>query len=143
MSVEASADAAQNIKEVCYLCSQTWPTSKMGGLFTIRNGKSDNQMYFPFIRELRRPQGARPLNPDGSVRVCIGCYGNLQGQWQRYESENIPQLHRRYSLLPNMPIASSSSSSELDQLHAPVKRENVQIPSSLTKPLNIDVTVFY
>ncbi|CAL1547551.1 unnamed protein product [Lymnaea stagnalis] len=99
-------DIKTNVKEVCYLCSQSWPLTKMCPLFTAPVSGKKDQMYFPFIRELRRPHGARPLNPDGSVHVCYSCFGNLQIQWHQYETERVPFLHRRYSLLP--PSSSTS-----------------------------------
>ena len=146
--VGGSSDLSNSTKEVCYLCSQMWAASKMGALFTSPNGKQDKKMYFPFIKELRRPQGARPLNPDGSVRVCVSCYGNLQGQWQRYESETVPMLQRRYSLLPvssslqnrslSLSAASASSENTVTTVVSMMKKE--PIPVSLTKPLNIDVS---
>ncbi|KAH9503544.1 hypothetical protein Btru_068154 [Bulinus truncatus] len=99
-SIVASKDIKSSLKDVCYLCSQTWPSSKMCPLYTAPLSGRKDHMYFPFIRELRRPHGAHPLNPDGSVQVCFSCYGNLQIQWRHYESERVPFLHRRYSLLP-------------------------------------------
>ncbi|GFO34766.1 BTB/POZ domain-containing protein at5g03250-like [Plakobranchus ocellatus] len=99
-----------SLREVCYLCSQPWSPLKMCPLYTTPATsalKEEDQMFFPFIRELRRPQGARPLNPDGSVRVCISCSANLQAQWQHYQSDGTPGSKRRYSLLP---YAASDSS---------------------------------
>ena len=140
-----SNDLSLSSKEVCYLCSQMWTVDKMAALFTASSSKDKKQMYFPFIRELRRPQGARPLNPDGSVRVCISCYGNLQVQWQRYEAEGVPLLQRRYSLLPisstvqgNALTLMAASSSECSPSNLVVKREDVSVP--LTQPLNIDTS---
>ena len=95
-------DHHESLREVCYLCSQLWSPLKMCPLYTspTSSAKEVSHPYFPFIRELRRPQGARPLNPDGSVRVCISCNNNLQTQWLQYQSDGTPNSKRRYSLLP-------------------------------------------
>ncbi|XP_059178069.1 uncharacterized protein LOC131957349 isoform X3 [Physella acuta] len=119
-------------KDFCYLCGQTCSSSKMCPLYTAPlSGKKDH-MYFPFIRELRRPHGARPLNPDGSVQVCISCFSNLQLQWHRYETERVPFLHRRYSLLPPT-TASGLASLEVDLQPKPEDITSRQAPISLVK----------
>ncbi|XP_055890452.1 uncharacterized protein LOC106061017 isoform X1 [Biomphalaria glabrata] len=113
-SIVAGRDTKSSVKDVCYLCSQAWPSSKMCPLYTAPISGRKDHMYFPFIRELRRPNGAHPLNPDGSVQVCLSCYSNLQLQWRHFESEKVPYLHRRYSLLPPSTSAAVSQSVTLD-----------------------------
>ncbi|CAG5129219.1 unnamed protein product [Candidula unifasciata] len=139
-------DALSASGEVCYLCSRSWASSKVCSLFTAPASTSTDHMYFPFIRELRRPHGARPLNPDGSVLVCVSCYSNLQDQWQRYEAEKVPFLQRRYSLLPSSSSASSVTSQSLKSFADPdikcdpgVLKVEV-VTKSLTQPLAIEIS---
>ncbi|BFZ13529.1 hypothetical protein BsWGS_16567 [Bradybaena similaris] len=139
-------DALSASGEVCYLCSRSWASSKVCSLYTTPTSARPDHMYFPFIRELRRPHGARPLNPDGSVLVCVSCYSNLQDQWQRYEAEKVPFLQRRYSLLPPSSSASSMTSlslksfadSDLNCDPGMLKIEGVA--KSVTQPLAIEIS---
>jgi hypothetical protein len=89
-------------EEVCYLCGQMKAQNQILPLYTVPP-PDKRMMYFTFIRELRRPHGAQPLNPDGTVLVCVSCNGNLKTQWDHYERESVPPIYRRYSLLPLNP----------------------------------------
>ncbi|XP_070187100.1 genetic suppressor element 1-like isoform X2 [Littorina saxatilis] len=136
--------------EVCYLCGQMKSQNQIVPLYTAPPPNRKQTMYFPFIRELRRPHGAQPLNPDGTVLVCTSCNGNLKTQWEHYERETVPLLHRRYSLLPiNAPAPQLNRSefknglarTESPRVHPRQKstdsrREVVDI----TQPLNIQIS---
>ncbi|XP_050398933.1 genetic suppressor element 1 isoform X3 [Patella vulgata] len=141
LSAEVPKKEKISASEICYLCGQPWPSASVKPLF-ISGGK--NQMFFPFIRELRRPQGARPLNPDGSVLCCNNCHSNLQTQWHHYELERVQPLERRYSLLPI---------NGRDAIHVPPNRDKPVIEdgessnsksslksSDITQPLNIQIS---
>ena len=148
-----------NVREVCYLCSQLWSPLKMCPLYTTPATsavREEDQMYFPFIRELRRPQGARPLNPDGSVRVCISCSGNLQAQWQQYQRDGTPTNKRRYSLLSStahtVPSAHAVSSPQqqpfIESVKSPdhshvssrhLEKSEAGSKLSLNQPLHLDI----
>lgn len=137
--------------EACYLCSQSYHHAKLCPLFTSGYSSQDEQMIFPFIRELRRPNGARPLMPDGSVRVCHNCFQNLRLQWQHYESEKVPVLMRRYSLgsFGNIPPPSSQNSLNLAKPQPESTPHSSVVPQSSSDsstsiksalhPLNIEV----
>ncbi|ESO82762.1 hypothetical protein LOTGIDRAFT_155782 [Lottia gigantea] len=141
LTTEMSRKDKTSGTEICYLCGQPWPCASVKPLFI---SGSKNQMFFPFIRELRRPQGARPLNPDGSVLCCTNCHTNLQTQWQHYELEQLPPLKRRYSLLPI---------NGRDAVHEPPNNDRPNVEdgessnsksslksSDVTQPLNIHIS---
>ncbi|GFR82734.1 plexus [Elysia marginata] len=141
----------KSLTEVCYLCSQLRSSLEMCPLYTMpaTSSREDSHSYFPFIRELRRPQGARPLNPDGSVRVCISCNSNLQAQWLQYQSDRTPHSKRRYSLLPtssstaplqqppNVERVRSPEHSRLSSKH--LEKSDCDSKVSVTQPLHLDI----
>ena len=141
----------KDVAEICYLCGQSYSVAMIKPLYTIPSVENKLQMYFPFVRELRRPQGSQPLNPDGTVLVCQNCHSNLQSQWNLYESENISFLQRRYSLLPvdgplishsRNPVPVSTEKLKLPKIHV---EESQPQPSadadvSITQPLNIHIS---
>lgn len=136
--------------EVCYLCGQVRPHAQICLLYTVPSTGRKHQMYFPFIRELRRPQGAQPLNPDGTVLVCVSCHGNLQSQWQQYESDSVHLVHRRYSLLPIItnPTLSRSFDSKngTTRIDSPGNNSHQRLTersnegADITQPLNIHIS---
>ena len=136
--------------EVCYLCGQTKPQNQIVPLYTVPPADQKRTMYFPFIRELRRPHGAQPLNPDGTVLVCTSCNENLKTQWEQYERESVLLLHRRYSLLPVSTAPSSSRSSEakngvsnVESSRAHQRQKSLDSRGEavdITQPLNIHIS---
>lgn len=144
---------AQRVRadEVCYLCGQMKSQNQIVPLYTVPPSDRKRTMYFPFIRELRRPHGAQPLNPDGTVLVCTSCNGNLSMQWEHYENESVPLLHRRYSLLPvNAPPLSRSAAETKNGLPARTGSPRVHHRQKstdsrgeavdITQPLNIHIS---
>ena len=91
-------------EDVCYLCGKLQPQSVMDGvspivpIYTVPRHRR-HLMYFPFVRELSRPSGAQPLNPDGTVLVCFPCRENLKAQWDEHENRKVPFSDRHYSLI--------------------------------------------
>ena len=135
--------------EVCYLCGQMKSQNQIVPLYTVPPSDGKRTMYFPFIRELRRPHGAQPLNPDGTVLVCTSCNGNLNMQWEHYELESVPLLHRRYSLLPvSAPPLSRSAEAKngLPRTSSPRVHHRQKSTDShgeavdITQPLNIHIS---
>lgn len=128
--------------ETCYLCGQSYPIKSIRPLYTIPSQENKLVMYFPFIRELRRPHGSRPLNPDGTVLVCQNCHHNLQSQWCHYEAKKIPLIQRRYSLLPvsgsyTVPLPDKPHhSKESEKPHPKPPSDG----SDVTQPLNIQIS---
>ena len=72
--------------EPCYLCAQICHRNTTKLLYTKQpEQNSKHSMYFPFIRQLKCPSGARPVDFDGRVSSCRACYSYLQRQWQAYQ----------------------------------------------------------
>ena len=72
--------------ELCYLCGQMCHRSATKLLYTRQpEQNSKHSMYFPFIRQLKCPSGARPVDGEGRVSSCRACYSYLQRQWQAYQ----------------------------------------------------------
>lgn len=83
----------------CYLCGLTHPENLIRKLDTLPPKVSGPYaMFFPIVRDLRRPPRAQPLKSDGTVLVCFTCFGHLQHQWQVQEVQGVPLYHRNYSL---------------------------------------------
>ena len=85
----------------CYICGGTYIVDHVRLLNTLplkRTQYSPSSMFFPFVRELKRPSNAEPLRSDGSVIVCIKCYGHLSYQWEIQEMKEVPLYQRQYSL---------------------------------------------
>ena len=83
----------------CYICGCSYITDHVRLLNTLPPKRSTpSAIFFPFVRELKRPADAEPLRSDGTVIVCIKCYSHLSYQWEIQESEGVPVYSRQYSL---------------------------------------------
>ncbi|XP_033755222.1 genetic suppressor element 1-like isoform X2 [Pecten maximus] len=137
----------QAFQHVCYLCGHLYPKELIQPLYTIPPGhQSLGTLFFPFIRDLQRPQGAHPLKSDGTVLACRNCFGDLYQQWQVFESEGTPLYRRPYSLS----FLSKKITSESGHVAQPKIKQEVETnegdggPSSsssdVSQPLNIQIT---
>lgn len=95
-STERSLPSTPN-KEVCYLCGQYMSSSRLLHTLPSKDSRS-NSMHFPFIQDLPRPEGAHPLNPDGTVLSCRICFDHLAAQWHMFESQNVKLSQRHFTL---------------------------------------------
>lgn len=125
------------VSEICYLCGQLYPDDNMKILFTrAPNANSHRTMYFPFVRDLPRPQGAKPLDQEGTVLSCRSCYGHLQKQWQMYQAEAVHPVHRTYTLRA-AEGSEGPPGTKLDSGGEPSRP--VHSESSISQPLNIQI----
>ncbi|XP_069112722.1 genetic suppressor element 1-like isoform X1 [Argopecten irradians] len=137
----------QAFQHVCYLCGHLYPKELIQPLYTMPPGhQSIGTLFFPFIRELQRPQGAHPLKSDGTVLACRNCFGDLYQQWQVFESEGTPLYRRQYSLS----FLSKKITTESGHVSQPKIKQEVETiegeggPSSsssdVSQPLNIQIS---
>ncbi|XP_021379248.1 genetic suppressor element 1-like isoform X2 [Mizuhopecten yessoensis] len=137
----------QAFQHVCYLCGHLYPKELIQPLYTIPPcHQSLGTLFFPFIRDLQRPQGAHPLKSDGTVLACRNCFGDLYQQWQVFEAEGAPLYRRPYSLS----FLSKKITSESGNVVQPKIKQEVETnegeggPSSsssdVSQPLNIQIT---
>lgn len=135
------------IQHVCYLCGHLYPSDLIQPLYTVPpRHPSLGSLFFPFIRDLQRPQGAHPLKSDGTVQACRNCFGDLYRQWQVFEAEGAPLYRRQYSLS----FLSKKIPSESGHMSQPQIKQEVEIndgeggPSSsssdVSQPLNIQIS---
>lgn len=139
---------SQSNTHVCYLCGHVYPEGLIQPLFTVPPREpSIATLFFPFIRDLQRPQGAHPLKSDGTVLTCRKCFTELYHQWQQHKMENVPIAQRRYSLS----FLSKVVSCPPVTLTTPVIKQEVDVqpekggPSSasssdISQPLNIQIS---
>lgn len=93
------ANSASASSYYCYICGCFYNTDHVRLLSTVPPKRATpTAIFFPFVRELKRPANAEPLRSDGTVIVCIKCYSHLSYQWEMQESELVPVYNRRYSL---------------------------------------------
>ncbi|KAL5021910.1 hypothetical protein ScPMuIL_001065 [Solemya velum] len=96
---ESFSSSQESPTHNCYLCGIANPENLIRKLDTLPPKISGPYaMFFPIVRDLRRPSGAQPLKSDGTVLVCFTCFGHLQHQWQVQEVQGVPLYHRNYSL---------------------------------------------
>ncbi|XP_014770320.1 genetic suppressor element 1 isoform X2 [Octopus bimaculoides] len=120
-------------KEICYLCGQFMSHSSSRLLHTLTKDSRSNMMHFPFIRDLPRPEGAHPLNPDGTVIACRVCVDHLATQWHMYESQGVKLSQRQFTLPINLNRATYTYQSS-DSSNFPTSEGDV------SQPLNIQIT---
>ncbi|XP_060080641.1 genetic suppressor element 1-like isoform X2 [Ylistrum balloti] len=144
---ELDTKPPQAFQHVCYLCGHLYPKDLIQPLYTIPPcHQSLGTLFFPFIRDLQRPQGAHPLKSDGTVLACRNCFGDLYQQWQVYEAEGTPLYRRQYSLS----FLGKKMTSEAGHVAQPKIKQEVEAnegeggPSSsssdVSQPLNIQIT---
>ncbi|KAK3085575.1 hypothetical protein FSP39_005577 [Pinctada imbricata] len=133
---------------VCYLCGKTYHEDLIRMLNTMPPREANiATIFFPFVRELRRPQGAQPLKSDGTVMSCRNCYAELYQQWQVQEAQQIPVYHRRYSLsfLSEVGVGENHNSNKTFDGENITTAENKDIKptgqnSDISCPLNIQIS---
>ncbi|KAL3859018.1 hypothetical protein ACJMK2_009259 [Sinanodonta woodiana] len=123
--------------QVCYICGQSCLHDQCKVLNTLPpKSPTPATLFFPFVRELKRPSGAEPLTPSGSVVVCNQCYGHMSYQWQVQEMEGVPLYHRQYSLRFLTELQDPSESLTESHISPPVSNGS----GEMIKPLNIQIT---
>ena len=135
-------------KYVCYLCGKSYHEDLIRMLYTVAPREPNMAtLFFPFVRELRRPHGAQPLKADGTVMSCRNCYAELYQQWQIQEAQQIPVLHRKYSLSFLSQDGQSQarhpevqSTLSIDVKHTPADSVSQASASDLRSPLNIQIS---
>ncbi|XP_028968839.1 uncharacterized protein LOC100898053 [Galendromus occidentalis] len=124
MTVAPSAPAPFNPSAgnfVCLTCGNEQPSSIHRLVSTT--AQADNESYFGFLRRLKPPPGAPPMNAKGQVVICSPCYKNLQRQHRVFEISKVPEHKRNYKVMINSeqleaqacPPSSSSPSPSLGQ----------------------------
>ncbi|XP_053402473.1 genetic suppressor element 1-like isoform X2 [Mercenaria mercenaria] len=102
MEIKTEDKYANNVSAssyFCYICGCSYITDHVRLLNTLPPKRATPAaIFFPFVRELKRPANAEPLRSDGTVIVCIKCYSHLSYQWEIQESEGVPVYCRQYSL---------------------------------------------
>lgn len=131
---ESYASNENSSSYYCYICGCPYKGDHVRLLNTLPPKRpSTSAMFFPFVRELKRPSSAEPLRSDGTVIACMKCFGHLSYQWEMQESEGVSVYHRQYSLqfLGHKPSESLSTSSR--RVSSPESEERIE-------PLNIHIT---
>ncbi|KAK3580302.1 hypothetical protein CHS0354_003535 [Potamilus streckersoni] len=123
--------------QVCYICGQSCSHDQCKLLNTLPpKSPTPATLFFPFVRELKRPSGAEPLTPSGSVVACNQCYGHLSYQWQVQEMEGVPLYHRQYSLGFFTELQEHTDSRSASHISPCISNGS----GEMTKPLNIQIT---
>lgn len=118
----------------CYICGSPYIWDHVRLLHTLPPKRpSPSTMFFPFVRELKRPSGAEPLRSDGTVIACVKCYGHLSYQWEIQESERVPVYHRQYSLR-------FLSQKAVEPVHVPQRSDTPNDSDEQIEPLNIQIS---
>lgn len=134
MKPEAFASNENSSSYHCYICGCPYVWDHVRLLNTLPPKRpSPSTMFFPFVRELKRPSGAEPLRSDGTVIACVKCYGHLSYQWEMQESNEVPVYHRQYTL-QFLSHQTSSETSAVARPQSPVDNED------RIEPLNIHIS---
>lgn len=142
LSAEYDGACDRQKGNICYICGQAYSKGTNKVLLTMPPDMAMcNIPHFPFVRDLRRPSGARPLNPDGTVLTCLTCYSYLHHQWQLFDSQGTHLSHRKYSLPPGvtMPDTEAQSLTVCDQ-NGLSPRSTKDISQTMSQPLNIRIS---
>ena len=141
-----SSNPGSNEEDVCYICGQLYgkPSMKMLNTKPPQDKSSKHSMFFPFIGELKRHAGARPIDRHGRVVSCRACYSYLQRQWQGYQQENISSGDRKYVLRPLTEREAETSIDSLSERETSMKQESVDNTGrkdecEVRAPLNIEI----
>lgn len=128
----------------CYICGCSYITDHVRLLNTLPPKRAAaSSIFFPFVRDLKRPPNAEPLRSDGTVIVCLKCYSHLSYQWEMQDSEGVPVYNRQYSLhfltdksspqghIKEMATKTSSSSTErIEPLNIRISSASPMQPNS-------------
>ncbi|KAL4234326.1 hypothetical protein ACF0H5_005977 [Mactra antiquata] len=118
----------------CYICGSSYISDHVRLLNTLPPKRSASSLFFPFVRDLKRPPNAEPLRSDGTVMVCLKCYSHLSYQWEMQESEGVPVYNRQYSLH----FLSEKTSPKKEVKNVADKSSNAT--SENIEPLNIHIS---
>ncbi|KAJ8302757.1 hypothetical protein KUTeg_019153 [Tegillarca granosa] len=137
---------SSNIQHVCYICGHLNLEDNVRLLYTVPpKDPAFGTLFFPFVRDLRRPHGAQPLKSDGTVLVCKSCYGGIYQQWQAQELSGIPLQHRQYSLsFLRKKVNENAENPAKEKIEVNVRENDRSPPSSsssdVSQPLNIQIS---
>lgn len=106
-NIVQKAAAAPSATFVCFTCGAELPAT---GQRTVPTAPAGGEAYFGFLRLLRPPPGAQPLNAQGLATICSPCQKNLQRQYRVFEISNVPEHKRNYKIMINEAEASSGPS---------------------------------
>ena len=96
-----------SLTEVCYVCGQE---IAKGLLFPVFARPNENYPFFPTLQLHPRPPKSRPMDVQGRVSACQSCQNHLLGQWQFYQSRNVPLEQRNYVITKkNVDVAKYST----------------------------------
>lgn len=91
---------------VCFICGEKCPEVSGCDIHT-RKGRPGNP-YFPFLSRLSPAAGAKPVTAEGLVKTCTDCYNSLLNQWKFFESRDLDERNREYSISNKLATVSKS-----------------------------------
>ena len=147
--VNADLSAPHDFQNACYLCGQVYHKDSMKLLYTRCPAEgSKHTMFFPFVAQLQKPVGARPVDSEGRIWSCRACYSYLQRQWKAYQAEGVSMKNRQFQLRPLTGVTKTEPTDYVDSSSraAPPPPQDHHRPRSnssgqnVGQPLNIDVS---
>lgn len=99
--VKVSADHSEDaeILSDCFLCGVAINASLNFRLYSYPHsgkGVHDGGPFFPFLSSREPAANAQPIDSEGTIVTCEICCNNLMGQWNAYETSDIPEESNRW-----------------------------------------------
>ena len=81
---------------ICFICGEKHHHTSCWDVYSKK--RIPGEPYFPFLSSL--PPAAATVSPpqEGSVQTCTPCYKSLLYQWEDFQSKDVSQSERKYSL---------------------------------------------
>ena len=96
-------DKDLSTKAACFVCGKN-DESIVNDIACSKRGEDDP--YFPFLKNLRKPPGAEPINSKGIVKCCNACTTKIFKKWLEYESAKIPIHDQLYLVVGRRGVSS-------------------------------------
>ena len=98
------------MKAACFVCGKN-DESIVNEIACSKRDEDDP--YFPFLKNLRKPPGARPINSKGTVKCCNTCTTKIFKKWLEYESAKIPVHDQLYLVVGKRDVSSIINSAPI------------------------------